>query len=125
MKSLVLVVAGIVVALGGAGIVVPETLIGIGRHMVTPAGLYAAGALRIGIGLVLILAARQSRAPGMFRAIGALAFVAGLATPIFGVESAQARLNWEAAHLTILRFEGGLFVCLGTMIVSAILPAKT
>ena len=70
MKSLALVVAGVLVALGLGALVIPEVLIGIGRNMVSTTGLYAAGAVRVGIGLVLMLAARESRAPGLLRAIG-------------------------------------------------------
>lgn len=123
-RSLALVVAAVVVALGVVGVAIPDTLIGIGRHMVSPAGLYAAAAFRIAVGLVLMLAARQSRAPGTLRAIGAVVVVAGLATPIFGVEGARERLDWEAAHVAILRVEAALFVFLGAIIVSAMLPSR-
>ena len=71
-----------------------------------------------------MLAARGSRAPGTLRAIGAVVFAVGLATPLLGVEGARARVDWEASHVTILRAEGVLFVCLGGLIVSAILPGR-
>ena len=38
-----------------ADVVAPDSLIAIGRYVITPAGLYAIGALRVAIGLVLIL----------------------------------------------------------------------
>lgn len=120
MRSLALVVAGVVVALGIAGAVIPDLVIATGRHLVSPSGLYAAAAFRVGVGLVLILAGRESRAPGILRAIGAVVLVAGVATPFFGVEAARARLDWEAAHLGFLRVEGAGFVCLGGLIVSAL-----
>jgi hypothetical protein len=124
MRSLALVVAGIIVALGVTGVVIPDTLIAFGRHVVSPTGLYAAAVFRVGSGLVLMLAARESRAPGMLRAIGAVVLAAGLATPLFGVEGARARLDWEAAHVMILRIEAAAFVCLGGIIFSAILPGR-
>lgn len=124
MRSLALVVAGVVVVLGVAVVVIPDIVIATGRHLVSPSGLYAAAAFRVGIGLVLILAARESRAPGILRAIGAVVFVAGLATAFFGVEAARARLDWEAGHVGFLRVEGAAFVCLGGLIVSALRPGR-
>ena len=124
MRFLALVVAGIVVAFGAGGIVIPDSLIAIGRYVVSPAGLYVAAALRVAVGLILLLAARGSRAPGTLRAVAAAVLASGLATPLFGVEGARARLDWEATHVTLLRIEGALFVCLGALIASAILPGR-
>ena len=124
MKSLALVVAGVVAVLGVAGVVIPDIVIATGRHLVSPFGLYIAGAFRAGVGLVLILAARESRAPGILRAIGAVVLVAGVATPLFGVEAARARLDWEAAHVGLLRVEGAAFVFFGGLIVSALRPDR-
>jgi hypothetical protein len=113
-----------VAALGFAAVVVPDLVIATGRDLVSPSGLYAAAAFRVGVGLVLILAARESGAPGVLRAIGAVVLVGGMAAPLFGVEAAQARLDWEAAHVTFFRCEGAAFVCLGALIVSALRPAR-
>jgi hypothetical protein len=124
MKSLAVVVAGVLVALGVGALVIPEFLIGIGRNMVSTTGLYAAGAVRVGIGLVLMLAARESRAPGLLRAIGTVVLVASVATPLFGVDAARARLDWEAAHLTLYRLEGAMFIWLGWVILSTIQPRR-
>jgi hypothetical protein len=124
MRSLALVVAGVVVVLGVAGAVIPDTVIAIGRHLVSPSGLYAAAAFRVGAGLALILAGRESRAPGILRAIGAVVLVGGMVTPFFGVEAARARLDWEAAHLAFFRVEGAVFVCLGGLIVSLLRPGR-
>jgi len=55
-------VGGVVTLLGVAGVVVPDIVIATGRYLVSPSGLYAAAAFRVGVGLVLILAARESRA---------------------------------------------------------------
>jgi hypothetical protein len=119
-RFLALVVAGVVVVLGVAAVVIPEIVIATGRHLVSSSGLYAAAAFRVGVGLVLILAAGESRAPGILRAIGALALMGGVATPFFGVEAARARLDWEAGHIGLFRVEGAAFVFLGGLIVSAL-----
>jgi hypothetical protein len=119
MKTLSWIVAGVIIVLGVAGAVIPDTVIAIGRHVASPLGLYAAALFRVGIGIVLILAARESRAPGTLRAIGFVVLVAGVLTPFFGVEGVQARLDWETENVLILRFEGVLFMFLGAVIVSA------
>jgi hypothetical protein len=124
VRSFALVVAGVVVVLGVAGVVIPDIVIATGRYLVSPSGLYAAAAFRVGVGLVLILAARESLAPGILRAIGAVVLVGGVATPFFGVEAARARLDWEAAHVAFFRVEGAAFVCLGGLIVSALRPDR-
>ena len=118
MRSLALVAAGVIVVVGLVGAFRPDTLVAAGRSMVSPAGVYAATALRIGIGLVLMLAARKSQAPWLLRAFGVVALVAGLATLLSGAEGARARLDWEAANLTTLRIEAVAAVFLGTLILS-------
>ena len=124
MRFLALVVSGVVVVLGVAAVVFPDTVIATGRYLVSPSGLYAAAAFRVGVGLVLISAARESRAPSVLRAIGAVVLVAGVATLFYGVGAARARLDWEAAHVGFFRIEGAAFVCLGSLIISALRPAS-
>ena len=124
VRTLALVVAGVVAILGLGVVVIPDIVIAIGRHMVSPLGLYVAGAFRAGVGLVLILAARDSRAPGILRAIGAVVLVSGVSTPVFGEEAAWARLDWEATHVGLFRVEGVAFVFLGGLIVSALRPDR-
>ena len=67
-RPLVLVVACIFAAIGAVGLVSPDTLVAAMRVVLTPVGLYGIGALRIGMGLVLIWAAASSRSPRAPRA---------------------------------------------------------
>ena len=55
----------------------------------TPAGLYAAAGLRLVLGTALFLAAPTSRTPKMLRILGVVIFVAGLATPLIGIDHAR------------------------------------
>ena len=50
--------------------------------------------------------------------------VAGVATPLFGVDAARARLDWEAAHVAFFRVEGVALVCLGGLIAAALQPHR-
>lgn len=124
MRFLALAVAGVVVVFGVGGVVIPDIVIATGRHLVSPSGLYAAAAFRVGVGLVLILAARESRAPRILRAIGAVVLVTGVATSFFGVEAARVRLDWEAVHVGFLRVEGVASIFLGGLIVSVLRPGR-
>ena len=115
-RYLAVAVAGFFIALGVAAAVAPDTVIASSRFMVSPAGIYAAGALRIGIGAALLLVARGSRTPAVLRIMGVALLIAGLTMPILGVDSAKARIEWEATHTMFLRMEGVLFVLAGLVV---------
>lgn len=125
MRSLALVVALFVMVVGLAGVFTPDSLLTVGRYVVTPVGLYVIAALRIAIGLVLMLVAPGSRTPRTLRALGAVVFIAGLTTPFFGVERARAILDWEATQGTaLLRLGAGLAIALGGFIAFAVAPRR-
>jgi len=113
MKLLASLVGVFFVVIGIAGAARPAGLMTIGYYLVTPFGLYVVAALRIGIGLVLVLAASASRAPNTLRILGAMILVAGLVTPFMGVDRARAMLDWWAA-------QGPLFIRLSSCVAIAI-----
>ena len=121
MRFLTLLVALFIMVVGLVGVFTPDSLITVGRYVVTPLGLYVVAAVRVGIGVLLMLVARISRAPRTLRAFGAVVFVAGLATPLFGVERARAILDWEATQGTVLiRVVAGLLFVIGGSIAFAV-----
>lgn len=125
MKTLTRLVALFVMVVGVTGIVAPERLIALRQYVITPSGLWAIAALRVGIGLVLISVARVSRAPRTLRALGAVVVVAGLVTPLFGVERSRAVLDWEATQgLALVRVGAGLALVLGGFIAFAVAPRR-
>jgi len=125
MRFLALLVAFLIVVVGLAGVFAPDRLITVGRSVVTPVGLYAIAALRIGIGLVLMVVAPVSRAPKTLRAFGAVVFIAGLVTPLFGVERTRAIVDWEATQGTALvRVGAGLAVAIGSFIAFAVAAGR-
>jgi len=87
MRYLALIVALLAVTIGITGVVAPETLFAMMRYAGTPAGLYAAAVGRVAVGVVLIMVAPRSRAPGLLRGLGGLIMLAGMMTPFFGVGS--------------------------------------
>ena len=72
MKTVALLVALVVAAVGFTGVVAPDLLITIGRHLVTPAGMYVIGAMRVAVGILLLITAQASSAPRALRVIGAI-----------------------------------------------------
>ena len=121
MRLLTLLVALFIMVVGLVGVFSPDSLITVGRYVVTPLGLYVVAAVRVGIGLLLMLVARISRAPRTLRAFGAVVLVAGLATPFFGVARALAILDWEATQGTALvRVVAGLLFVIGGSIAFAV-----
>ena len=121
MKSAALVTALLVIGAGVVGLTSPDRLMALGRYVVTPAGLYGIAALRVAVGLVLLLVAPVSRLPRTLRVIGVIVLIAGLATPLFGVQRASAVLDWEAAQGTVLiRVVAGLVLAIGGFLAFAV-----
>jgi len=98
MKRLASLVGVFLILLGLAGMIRPGALMDFGYQLLTPLGLYAAAALRIGIGLVLVLAATGTRWPRSLRVLGCIILGVGLATALMGVERARAALDWWSAQ---------------------------
>jgi hypothetical protein len=113
VRIAVLLVALFTIVVGIVGLVSPDSLVTVRRqYLATPVGLYAAGAVRVAMGIVLILCAPASRAPKTLRALGAVMCVQGVAPQFLGLERARAMLEWEAMHTALLR--AGAVVALAT-----------
>jgi len=119
-----LLVALFTIVVGIAGLVWPESGTTVRRlQFATPVGLYAAGAVRVAMGLVLILAASNSRWPRALRTLGAVMCLQGLTANLLGLERARAILEWEAMHTALLR--AGAVVALVTSGFVAFAVTKT
>ena len=103
MRIAALLIALFTIVVSMVGIVSPDSVMTLRRLYYTPGGLYAAGAVRVAMGLVLILAASSSRWPRTLRALGAVMCLQGLAANLLGLERARAILEWEAMHTALLR----------------------
>lgn len=120
MNLLAMIVGLLVVAVGAVGMAVPDALVAIGRDLVTPTGLYVIAVVRVGIGLVLVLAASTSRMPRTLRVVGGIVIIAGLTTPMFGVDRARAVMDWWVSQGPLFtRFAAVLAVAIGGFIIYA------
>src|SRR5450432_1232705 len=104
MRIAALLVALFTIAISIGAIVSPDSIMPLRRlYFATPGRFYAAGVVRVAMGLVLILAASSSRWPRILRALGAVMCLQALAATIFGLERARAIMEWEAMHTALLR----------------------
>jgi hypothetical protein len=110
------VVAGVLVTLGVAAAVAPDIVISNSRFLVSPAGIYAAAALRCAMGVLLLVVVRGSRAPEILTIMGLALLIAGTTMPLLGVDNARTRIEGEASHAMFLRLEGLLFAWAGLIV---------
>ena len=122
MRYAALLIAVVTIVVGIVGLVSPDSVTTVRRlYFATPAGLYAAGAVRVAMGLVLILSASASRAPKTLRALGAVMCLQGLAATILGPDRARAVLEFEAIQRTaLLRVGAAVALAVGGFIAFAV-----
>jgi hypothetical protein len=110
----------LITIVGLVGIAAPSVLLEFGRSLQTPNALFLIAALRIALGALLIWAASASRVPRTLRVIGAIVVVAGLFTPLFGIERVQAVLTWWAQQGQVfMRAIPGVAVVIGGFLMYA------
>jgi hypothetical protein len=117
MTLIALVVSLLIIAFGALGIVSPGRLLGIVRRFENLAGLYAAAAVRIVLGVTLLYAAPTSHMPEVIRILGILILLAGLILPFIGLARFRRIVVWWCSQgLTVIRvwacfaFAFGLFL---------------
>jgi hypothetical protein len=122
MRIAALLVAVFTIVVGVGGLISPESGTAIRRlYFATPARLYAAAALRIGMGIVVILSATRSRAPKMLRVLGAIMCMQGLSATLLGPDHARAVLEWETSQgPAVLRVGAAVALAAGSFMVFAV-----
>jgi hypothetical protein len=116
----------LITAVGLAGMAAPSIFLEVGRLLQTPSALYLVAVIRIAMGALLLWAASASRVPRTLRVIGAIVVVAGLITPLIGVERVQAALTWWAhGGQLLMRAIPGVLVALGGFLIYAFVPRSS
>lgn len=112
------------IALGLTGVASPPRLLAFVSRWQSETGLYAAAGIRILLGVALVLASGDSRAPLYLQAFGGLALLAGVATPFFGLRRFEALLGWwRAQDVAMVRLCCLFVVGIGGSFVWAVFPA--
>jgi hypothetical protein len=122
VRSSALLVAVFTIVVGMVGLISPDSVTTVRRlYFATPVGLYAAGAVRVAMGLVVILCAARSRAPKTLRALGAVMCMQALAAALLGPDRARAVLEWETMQGTaLLRVGAAVALAAGGFIAFAV-----
>jgi len=122
MRFAAFLVALFALIVGIVGLVSPDSVMTVRRlYFSTPVGLYAAGAVRVAMGLVVILSAPASRAPKTLRALGAVMCMQGLAATLLGPDRARAILEWEAMQgAALLRVGAAVALATGGFVAFAV-----
>ena len=103
MRSAALLVAVFTILVGIVGLISPDSVTTVRRlYVATPVRLYAAGAIRVAMALVVILSATASRAPKSLRALGTVMCTQALVATLLGPDRARAVLDWETMQGTAL-----------------------
>ena len=125
MKAAALLVALATIVVGVLGLVSPDSVTTARRlYFATPVGLYTAAAVRVTMGLVLILFAPYSRTPKTLRALGAVMCVQALSATLLGPDRARAILEWEATHTGLLRAGAVVAAVAGGFLVFAVTTGR-
>jgi len=117
-----LLVALFTIIIGIGGLISPESGTEIRRlYFATPERLYTAAAVRIAMGLVVILSASTSRAPKTLRVLGVVMCLQGLAATLMGPDHARAVMEWETMQGTaLLRVGAAVALVAGGFMVFAV-----
>lgn len=112
-----------IAALGGLGVVSPDRLLSLIRRVQTPRGLHATAALRLVLGVALLLVAPASKATDLLQIIGVLAVAAALVTPLVGL-ARWGRLTewWWRQGSLVIRVWATIPLALGLYVAWAVLP---
>ncbi len=91
----------------------------------TPPVIYVAAAVRIAIGIVLVLAASESRLPKLLKGFGILVTIGGLLTPLLGVRFGRVVLGWwSAGGSSVIRGWAIAALLLGAFVTYAVWPRQ-
>ena len=124
-RALVGLVGLIASAFGVFTIASPDAVVSFSESILTPTGLYVIAAIRIVLGVVLVLAAAHSRLPRVLRVLGIVIVIAGALTPVFGVERSRAVLAWEASFGPMaIRLLGLVIIALGGFLIYVVRPSR-
>ena len=112
-------------AIGMVGLANPALLLNATKFTLTSRGLYVVAAIRVAFGLVLLGAAAASRMPRTLRILGAFIVLAGVITPLFGVERTRAIVSWWSMQsMSFMRTWISFAVAFGLFIIYAVTPPR-
>ncbi len=111
--------------LGFLGIAAPDDFAGLIAEVQKRSNIYFLAALRIAIGVVLLLAAGGSRTPFFLGTLGVLVILGGLISPFMAVPLRQSVQRWMAGGSSIpMQAWAGVTLLLGAFITFTTAPRR-
>jgi hypothetical protein len=122
MRIAALLVAVFSILVGIVGLASPDSVLTVRRmYYATPLRLLVGAAVRVAMGLVVILYAPDSRAPRILRVLGILMCMQGFGAMFFGYDRARAIAEWEATQgKALLRVGAAVALAAGVFMAVAV-----
>jgi uncharacterized protein YhfF len=112
-------------SLGVLGAYVPEVFVAVVSFFQPPPMIYLAALIRVGIGVILWLAARESKTPLFFRLFGAFIVAGGVLTPVIGARIGRTILDlWSSYGHAMVRTWGLVAAMLGVFIIASVMAKR-
>jgi hypothetical protein len=98
MTALTLILCAFISAMGVLVIVSPARANDLTRLFADKTGLWVATAIRAVLGLGLLAAAEDSKAPALLRILGAVILIVAIAMPLLGLDRHRRMIDWWLAR---------------------------
>jgi hypothetical protein len=98
MIALALILCAAIAAMGVVIIVKPVLAHDLTRLLADKIGMWSAAAIRAVLGLGLLAAAAESKAPMLLRILGLLILLVAIVMPILGVDRHRRMIDWWLAR---------------------------
>jgi hypothetical protein len=122
MTALALILSAFVAAMGLLAIFFPGRADDMARLFANKTGLWVATAIRAVLGLGLLAAAEDSKAPMLLRILGFIILVVAIAMPLLGLDRHRRMIDWWLARDRKIQIIcGAASFVLGVVLIYAIL----
>jgi len=112
-------------SLGVLGAYVPEVFVAVVSFFQPPPMIYLAALIRVGVGVILWLAAPESKTPLFFRLFGGFIVLGGILTPIIGARIGRTILDiWVSYGHAMVRTWGLVAAMLGVFIIASVMSKR-
>jgi len=98
MTALTLILCAFIAAIGVLVIVSPARANELTRLFADKTGLWVATAIRAVLGLGLLAAASESKAPMLLRILGLIILIVAIAMPLLGLDRHRRMIDWWLAR---------------------------
>jgi hypothetical protein len=122
MTALALILCAFVAVMGVLAIFFPGRANNMARLFADKTGLWVATAIRAVLGLGLLAAPEDSKAPMLLRILGLIILIVAIMVPILGLDRHRRMIDWWlATNRTIQIVWGAAAFALGAFLIYAIL----